>query len=150
MTLAHCQSTERSKTIEESDHIVRPTDNRRMVWTTTSVSLSSKERAGSVLKGPALLQLSCDSNYTLYTKLPSKSSFPAQCAAEGETPGRSCTNTPPKILWRWISEKLSETQLLLWITSIMCRTWGDPRWASVTVSGCVVFGAWRAEGGGRY
>ncbi len=55
----------------------------------------------------ALLQLLCDSNYTLYTKLPSKSLFPAQRAAEGETPGRSCSSTPPKIPWRWNSEILT-------------------------------------------
>lgn len=78
MTLPHCQSTDRSKTIEESDHIVRPIENRRTVWTTTSVSLSSKERAGSVWKArhffnyPAILITRCTPNCHLKARfLPS-------------------------------------------------------------------------------
>jgi len=86
-----------------------------------------------VFDSAALLQLSCNSNYTPSTKLPCKSLFPAQCEAEGETPGRRYTNTPPKLLWRWVSEKLSETLDYFHYEQ-------DVRWASVTVSGCVVFG----------
>lgn len=104
MTLLYCQATNTSETIDEPN--LHPTENRRTALTTTTTSAPyhpERERELEVFHSTALLQLLCDSNHMLYTKLPSKSLFPAQRAAEGETPGCSCSNTPPKIPWRWNS-----------------------------------------------